>query len=97
MIKDPLISEKDQNIYCPTWSKILGKKTPCLKENCANFIHSQEIEGEFFEGMCRKEGIFDCLNAIMISLGVISGQVDLKYPEDPDIEPEKEQIGVQYG
>jgi hypothetical protein len=47
--------------------------------------------------MCRKEGVFDCLNAIMILLSIISGQVDLKYPEDSDIKPVKEQIGVQYG
>lgn len=31
--------------------------------------------------MCRKEGIFDCLNAIMISLGILSGQVGLQFPE----------------
>jgi len=97
MIKDPLISNDDKNIYCPTWSQILGKKTTCLKENCTNFIPSQEAEGELLEGFCRKEGVLDALNSIIISLGVLSGQIDLKYPEDPDAEPPKEQIGVQYG
>jgi hypothetical protein len=90
MIKDPLIPENDQNIYCPTWSGLLGKKTTCLKENCTNFIPSQEAEGELLEGFCRKEGILDALNSIIISLGVLSGQIDLAYPEDPDAETPKE-------
>jgi hypothetical protein len=75
-------SSVDEAVYCPRWSKILGKKTACLKENCTNFIPSAEIEGEFFEGFCREMGIFDCLSAIMVSLSIISGQVGIQFPEE---------------
>jgi len=97
MIKDPLIAKDDQNIYCPRWSQILGKKTVCLKENCANFVPSQEVDGEIFEGICRQEGVFDCLNAIMISLGILSGQVGLQFPEDSEINQKKEPERDLYG
>jgi hypothetical protein len=88
---------KDKTVYCPRWSSILGTKTPCLEGNCTNFIPSQEIEGEFFEGFCREMGILDALNSIIVSLGLLSGQINVSYPEDSGVEQSKEQIGVQYG
>lgn len=97
MIKDPLIAKDDQNIYCPTWTQLLGKKTTCLKHNCTNFIPDQEIEGEILEGFCRKEGILDAMNSIIISLAILSGQMDLQYPEEPENDKPKEPERDLYG
>jgi len=88
---------KDDKVYCPRWSAVFGEKTQCLKENCTNFIPSQEINGEFFEGFCLKHGIFDCLSAIMVSLGVISGQMALQPSEDVENDQKIEEEGPQYG
>jgi hypothetical protein len=97
MIKDSLIAKDDKNIYCPTWTQLLGKKTTCLKENCANFVPSQEVNGELFEGFCRKDGIFDALSSIMISLSVLSCQTGLQMSEKEESTEQNEPDRGLYG
>jgi len=97
MIKGPLIPENDENVYCPTWSGLLGKKTVCLKENCANFIPSQEVDGEIFEGFCRENGILDALSSIMISLSILSCQTGLQMAEKEGNEDKNEPERGLYG
>jgi len=48
---------KKKGPYCPDFSLVAGKKTPCLKEECEWWmsLEGKEIQGKKIEGYCLKK------------------------------------------
>ncbi len=81
--------------YCPRWSQITGVETECLKEECTRYVPAQEIDGKIVEGSCIDFCFLDFLSSLVVSLGVISGQVVIDYSQSQENEesPSKDDKG----
>jgi hypothetical protein len=83
--------------FCPRWSAFYQKETPCLQEKCTDYLPPEEIGGEKFEGMCSSIGILNCLSEISLSLGIISGRLEIKLPDSEDSEVQNQPEESLYG
>lgn len=82
--------------FCPRWSRIYGTPTTCLKEKCTNFIkieYENEDGSIEMDGFCRDAAIYGCLCEIGTSLGILSGQLEMKHePEEIAPQPKEDRM-----
>ena len=88
--------EDGEKTYCPRWSQIYGTPTSCLKEKCTNFIkieYENEDGSIEIDGFCRDAAIYGCLCEIGTSLGILSGQLEMKKEtEEQPLQPKEDRM-----
>jgi len=90
------MAENKEEVYCPRWSQIYGTPTACLKEKCTNFIkiEYENEEGSIeIDGFCRDSALYGCLCEIGTSLGILSGQLEMrKEIEEQSPQPKEDRM-----